>query len=110
MDLKSIIKKKSLWIIFVSILILPDFGIAYTAEFEIEEIITAIKQDIQTARMTGSGSHNGMVIHEDVELSGPTRGPLFQEERPTGPLRLQGDHGPVAYRNIWVRPLACRSQ
>ncbi len=58
MDLKGIIKSISFWIIFVSMLILPNFGMAYTAEFEIEEIITAIKQDIQTARMTGSGSPN----------------------------------------------------
>jgi hypothetical protein len=49
LDLKSTVKKKSFWIIFVSMLMLPNFGLAYTAEFEIEEIITAIKQDIQTA-------------------------------------------------------------
>ena len=54
LDLKSIVKSISIWLIFISILILPSFGMAYTAEFEIEEIITAIKQDIQTARMTGS--------------------------------------------------------
>jgi hypothetical protein len=49
--------------------------------------------------------HNGKVIHENVELIGPTRSPLFPDEKPTGPLRLQGDHGPVAYRNLWVQPL-----
>ncbi len=58
MDLKNIIKGISLWIIFVSMLVLPNVGMAGTAEFEIEEIITAIKQDIQTARMTGGGSPN----------------------------------------------------
>jgi sugar phosphate isomerase/epimerase len=46
--------------------------------------------------------HNGIVIHEDVELSGPTRGGTYNDERPLGPLILQGDHGPVAYRNIWL--------
>ena len=49
--------------------------------------------------------HNGRVIHENIELSGPTRGPLWEDEKPTGPIRLQGDHGPVAYRNLRVRPL-----
>ncbi len=44
--------------------------------------------------------HNGQVIHEDVELLGPTRSATFAKESPTGPLMLQGDHGPVAYRNI----------
>ena len=44
--------------------------------------------------------HNGVVIHEDVELPGATRASAFHDEKPTGPLMLQGDHGPVAYRNI----------
>ncbi len=49
--------------------------------------------------------HNGIVVHENVELTGPTRAAAFAEEKPRGPLMLQGDHGPVAYRNIWIRPL-----
>jgi hypothetical protein len=44
---------------------------------------------------------NGVTIHEDVELLGPTRGALGPETA-TGPLRLQGDHGAVAFRNIKV--------
>lgn len=44
--------------------------------------------------------HNGKTIHENVELTGPTRGGLWDDEKPSGPLRLQGDHGPVAYRNL----------
>lgn len=44
--------------------------------------------------------HNGVVIHENVELTGPTRGATFSDENPTGPLMIQGDHGPVAVRNI----------
>lgn len=43
---------------------------------------------------------NGVVIHEDVELTGPTRSAAFTDERPTGPLLFQGDHGAVAFRNI----------
>lgn len=49
--------------------------------------------------------HNGQVVHENVELSGPTRAGLWEDEKPTGPLMLQGDHGPVAYRNVWIKPL-----
>ncbi len=48
--------------------------------------------------------HNGVVIHEDVELTGPTRAGAYEDEKPVGPLMLQGDHGPVAYRNIWMEP------
>ena len=69
MDLKSIVKKKSFWLIIVSLLILPNLGMAYTADFEIEEIITAIKQDIQTAIMTGSGSPNFDVESVSVALT-----------------------------------------
>jgi len=50
--------------------------------------------------------HNGKVIHEGVELSGPTRGSVSETEAAIGPLLLQGDHGPVAYRNIWVMPIS----
>lgn len=47
--------------------------------------------------------HNGQVIHENVEVDGPTRAALYDDEKPTGPLMLQGDHGPVAYRNVRLR-------
>jgi len=47
--------------------------------------------------------HNGKLVHENVELTGPTRAAAFADEKPTGPLMLQGDHGPVAYRNVWLR-------
>lgn len=45
---------------------------------------------------------NGVTIHEDVELFGPTRGAMHQSEVAKGPLRFQGDHGAVAFRNIKV--------
>jgi hypothetical protein len=49
--------------------------------------------------------HNGKVVHENVELTGPTRATLWEDEKPTGPIRLQGDHGPVAYRNLRVKAI-----
>jgi len=49
--------------------------------------------------------HNGKVIHENEEVTGPTRAAVFNDEKPTGPLMLQGDHGPVAYANVRIRPL-----
>jgi sugar phosphate isomerase/epimerase len=48
--------------------------------------------------------HNGVVVHADVEVTGPTRASAYHDEKPTGPLMLQGDHGPVAYRNIRIEP------
>jgi len=49
--------------------------------------------------------HNGKVIHENVSVDGPTRAAAFSDEKFTGPLMLQGDHGPVAYRNLWLKPI-----
>ena len=43
---------------------------------------------------------NGVVIIENAELTGPTRGSAFPNEAAMGPLRLQGDHGAVAFRSI----------
>ena len=48
---------------------------------------------------------NGTVIHEDVEVESPTGHAWHNKEVARGPLLLQGDHGPVAFRNVRVRPL-----
>ncbi|MFH5883319.1 family 16 glycoside hydrolase [Halalkalibaculum sp. DA3122] len=47
---------------------------------------------------------NGVPIHENVELMGPTAGAYGDGEVPKGPLRFQGDHGPVAFRNVEITP------
>jgi hypothetical protein len=44
---------------------------------------------------------NGVTIHENVELFGATRG-AAGAEKAIGPLRLQGDHGSVAFKNISI--------
>jgi hypothetical protein len=49
--------------------------------------------------------HNGKLVHENQEVTGPTRAAGFNDEKPTGPLMFQGDHGPVAYRKLRIRPL-----
>lgn len=49
--------------------------------------------------------HNGVTIHENVELTGPTRAAAHEDEQPLGPLMFQGDHGPVGLRNLRIRPL-----
>ena len=55
--------------------------------------------------------HNGVVIHDKLELSGGTgwRGPHsiseYKKHADEGPLQLQ-DHGnPVRFRNIWIKEL-----
>jgi hypothetical protein len=48
---------------------------------------------------------NGQVIHENVEVKTPTGHAWRTKEVPTGPILLQADHGPVAFRRIRVRRL-----
>jgi hypothetical protein len=50
---------------------------------------------------------NGQVIHENVAVECPTGSAWrLKKETPTGPLLLQSDHGPVAFRNVRIRALA----
>jgi hypothetical protein len=46
---------------------------------------------------------NGVKIHDNVEVPLPTGGPVENNEKASGPLMIQGDHGPVAFRNIKYR-------
>jgi len=58
---------------------------------------------IQKARATVI--FNGIKVIDDAEIDGLTGGALDDREGTPGPLMLQGDHGPVQYRNILIRPL-----
>jgi hypothetical protein len=48
---------------------------------------------------------NGQVIHDHAELNWPTGHNWKNRELAEGPLLLQGDHGPVAFRHVRVRPI-----
>lgn len=47
---------------------------------------------------------NDQVIHENVEMKGPTPSGVTGKEAAKGPVMFQGDHGPVAFRNIRFTP------
>jgi len=49
--------------------------------------------------------HNGFSIQNNVEVDGPTRAAMAIPAAAENPIMLQGDHGPVAYRNIYVHAL-----
>ncbi|RPI79213.1 MAG: DUF1080 domain-containing protein, partial [Planctomycetaceae bacterium] len=73
----------------------------YDAEFTAARFNDDGKK-IANARVTVR--HNGVLIHEDVELPQITTAAPNQESPEPGPIYLQ-DHGnPVRYRNIWVLP------
>lgn len=49
---------------------------------------------------------NDTLVQREFELDGPTghhKGDIVEAAR--NPILLQGDHGPVAFRNIYIRPL-----
>ena len=52
---------------------------------------------------------NDQVVHEDVELKTPTGNNWSKKENATGPFFLQSDHGPVAFRNVKIRPYTAAS-
>jgi len=57
---------------------------------------------VSEARLTVR--HNGVLIHEDIEIPKVTPAGRDGADKTRGPLYLQ-DHGnPVRYRNIWVVP------
>ena len=47
---------------------------------------------------------NGKRIICEQEIPGPTGGALDSKEGAPGPIMLQGDHGPVEYRNLVLTP------
>jgi hypothetical protein len=51
---------------------------------------------------------NGETIHENLELKTPTGHNWTRKEVAEAPLFFQGDHGPVAFRNIRIRPYSAK--
>jgi len=61
--------------------------------------------DKKTENARISVVHNGVVVHDNVDV--PRKTGHGQKEAPgPGPLRLQHHGNPVVFRNIWLLPLA----
>jgi len=50
---------------------------------------------------------NGRLVQRNATTSGPTTSAPLDGEAATGPVAIQGDHGPVAIRNFKATPLPC---
>jgi len=46
---------------------------------------------------------NGDVVQQNVDVPAPTVSHMKIPEAAKNPIMLQGDHGPVAFRNLYVR-------
>ena len=58
------------------------------------------RSKVENARVTVR--HNGVVIHDDLELEHETPGCLGEADEPRG-LFLQGHGNKCQYRNIWLQ-------
>jgi len=70
-----------------------------TYDIDFTEAVYAEGIKIRNARITVR--HNGILIHDDLELEHGTPG-KYPEAEGDGPLYLQGHGNQVLYRNIWV--------
>ncbi|HEX3150672.1 MAG TPA: DUF1080 domain-containing protein [Gemmataceae bacterium] len=70
----------------------------YDAEFT--NAVAEAGKVTKKARLTLK--HNGVMVHDNIEISGPTGGHRSGPEGTPGPLLLQGHGNPLQYRNIWV--------
>lgn len=48
--------------------------------------------------------HNGVTVHDNLELPRPTPGGVSGEDAVAGPLLLQDHRDDVKFRNIWFKP------
>jgi len=58
------------------------------------------KEKVKNARITTI--HNGVKIHDDIELPKGTGAGGRRPEKPKSQIHLQGHGNPVSYRNIWI--------
>jgi 3-keto-disaccharide hydrolase len=60
--------------------------------------------DVTLVGRTVTVAVNGRTVINEREIPGPTGGALDSDEGTPGPIFLQGDHGPVEYRNLVLTP------
>lgn len=71
-----------------------------TYDVEFTNAVAENGKKVKNARMTLR--HNGVVIHDDLEITGTTGGSRNEPEGTPGPIKLQGHGNPLQYRNIWI--------
>src|SRR5262249_25512253 len=71
-----------------------------TYEGEFTNAVPAGDKKVKNARITLK--HNGVLVHDNVEITGPTGGHRSDPEGTPGPIKLQGHGNPLQYRNVWI--------
>jgi hypothetical protein len=62
--------------------------------------------DVELVGRKVSVTLNGVKVIENQIIPGPTGGALDADEAAPGPLKLQGDHGPIEFRKVVILPRA----
>jgi hypothetical protein len=71
-----------------------------TYDVEFTNAVAENGKKVKNARMTLK--HNGVVIHDNLEITGVTGGSRNEPEGTPGPIKLQGHGNPLQFRNVWV--------
>ena len=69
--------------------------------YDVEFTAPVVKDGKKISNAFATIRHNGVVIHEKLEIDGKTGGAKGNEGEP-GPIYLQGHGNPVFYRNVWI--------
>lgn len=72
-----------------------------TYDVEFTNAVSVAGKKTRNARMTVK--HNGVVIHDDLEIKGKTGGARRDPEGTPGVIKLQGHGNPMQFRNIWIQ-------
>jgi hypothetical protein len=103
---ETLIKKPYTWNATIYEVKEPSINMSLPAlhwqSFDIEFTAPSFKDGEKTANARMTVFHNGIKIHDDIEVTKPTRGREKQAEAPEGIIYFQNHHNPVMYRNIWL--------
>ena len=69
--------------------------------YDIDFTAATFDGDKKTANARATILHNGVKIHDNVEISKSTGGGQSESAKP-GPIQLQNHGNPLVFRNIWV--------
>ncbi len=87
----------------------PDVHMAFpplcwqTYDIEFTAPVFVGEHKCQNARITVR--HNGVPIHDNVELASGTGNGAMNKQLASGPVYFQNHGNPVMYRNVWAAPL-----